>query len=244
MSLEKQLIDYIQDVVKICRLVDIDSVAIEPEVVRGTDEQRSVVILQNLKTKIPKIKIENNEYAVGLSRLDTLQSRLDIARSQDKFTIEPIIKTGTSYIHSLLMKAKGMKIDFRCMDPTKIKAPINIKDTLIYKIQLAGDAVALLQKAMGAMGADEVTVISDKDGVSFEVSDITSDVFKHTFTQDVELLDQNSDKEQVFFAYRYPIKTLLSIFKENPVGYFEIGARGPLRFTLAHDISIYVLPRA
>ena len=234
MNLDPVSLKYLQEVVRVCRLVGVDNVAIEPGMIRGMDDDQKVVIFLDGKT-VPEFDFGS----IGLSRLDVFQTRLDIARTQDKFTIEVIAKPDVSYVQSLVMKATGTKIDYRCMDPTKIKAPKKLNDVMKFRVKINSQAVSLLQKAVAAMGADIVTVISNSEGVSFELVDVNKDVFKHTFTEDVEVLE---DGKGVSFAHRYPAKTLLSIFKEDPAGTFEIGGKGLLLFPIA-GINVYVLPQ-
>ena len=233
MNLDPVSLKYLQDVVRVCRLVGVDNVAIEPDMIRGMDDDQKVVVFLN--EGVPDFSFGS----IGLSRLDVFQTRLDIARTQDKFTIEILTKPDVPYVQSLIMKATGTKIDYRCMDPTKIKAPKKLNDVMKFRVKMNGQAVSLLQKAVAAMGADIVTIISNSEGVSFELVDVNKDVFKHTFADDVEVLE---DGKGVSFAHRYPAKTLLSIFKEDPAGTFEIGGKGLLLFPVA-DINVYVLPQ-
>jgi hypothetical protein len=234
MNLDLKTIKYIQDVVRACRLVGVDGVIIEPGIVRGMDDNRSVVVFMN--EDVPDMPFGS----IGLSRLAVFQSRLDIIKVQDKFTIDATIKDGTEYVQTLTMKAKGTKIDYRCMNPSNLSAPKKLNDVMMHRVKLGGDTVGMMQKAMSAMSADVVTFISNSEGVSFELVDVNKDVFKHTFTDDVEPLDDGNGTN---FAYRYPIKTIISLFKEEPNGSFEVGARGLLKFTI-DGVDIYVLPLA
>lgn len=234
MNLDLKTIKYIQDVVRACRLVNVDGVIIEPGIVRGMDDNRSVVVFMN--EDVPDMPFGS----IGLSRLGVFQSRLDIIKVHDKFTIEATIKDGTEYVQTLTMKTKGTKIDYRCMNPSNLSAPKKLNDNMMYGVKLGGDTVGLMQKAMSAMSADTVTIISNSEGVSFELVDVNKDVFKHVFTEDVETF---ADGTGTNFAHRYPIKTIISLFKEEPNGTFEVGARGLLKFTI-DDVDLYVLPLA
>lgn len=241
MNLDPASLKYLQEVVRVCRLVGIDNVAIEPKMIRGMDDDQKVVIFINDEgLAVPSRRVPEFDFgSIGLSRLGVFQTRLDIARAQDKFTIDVQAKPGVEYVQSLVMKATGTKIDYRCMDPTKIRAPKKLNDVMRFRVKLNGQVVALLQKAVVAMSADIVTLISNSEGVSFELVDVNKDVFKHTFADTVESLD---DGTGVSFAHRYPVKTLISMFKEDPVGSFEIGGKGLLLFPIA-GIDVYLLPQ-
>ena len=89
-----------------------------------------------------------------------------------------------------------------------------------------------MQKGQTAMGADTVSVISNADGVAFELRDINNDVMSHTFTEG----------EHPNFAHRYPVKTLLAMFKSNAEGDFEIGKKGMLKFPV-NGLDVYVIPQ-
>ena len=243
MKLDAETINYINKVVKTASLIGIDNIIIEPGRVRAMDEAKTVVILQN--ENVPDMPFGS----VGLNRISVFQSRYDIARVQDKFTMEAIEASaqlqqedGTQaeapIARALTMKGKGVKIDFRCANPTTISAPRVINDKAINRVQLTGDAVLLLQKGQAAMGADTVTIISN-EGVSFEFTDVNNDVFKYTFADDVEPLDGNTDTK---FAHRYPAKTLLSLFKHNPTGTFDVGKSGTLSLEI-NGLTVTVLPQ-
>ena len=84
-----------------------------------------------------------------------------------------------------------------------------------------------------------VNIISNKKGVSFELVDINSDIFSYTFTNKVENLTDDSDTN---FAHRYPIKTLLPLFKQNSEGTFTIGQKGILSISV-QGLNLFVLPQ-
>ena len=73
----------------------------------------------------------------------------------------------------------------------------------------------------------------------FEIVDVNNDIFSYTFTDKVETLTDDTDTN---FANRYPIKTLLPLFKQNPEGYFEIGQKGILSISV-QGLNLFVLPQ-
>jgi len=232
MKLSQDLISFIETVVRTGQSVNIDNVIIEPDMVRAIDDARTVVLYQN--TNVPEMPFGS----IGLNRIGVFLSRLEIAKSQDNFTLDVIVDDDAEYARSITMKGTGTKIDYRCANPTTIQAPRQINDNLVYSVQLNAEAVSLLQKGQVAMGSETVTIVSD-DGVSFELTDVNSDVFKHTFAPDVDLLDEDASPS---FTHRYPAKTLLALFKQNPDGHFEIGEKGILNISV-NGLSIYVLPQ-
>lgn len=232
MKLDAETVAYILNVVKTARLVGIDNIIIEPDLVRAMDDSNSVVLFQDEDV------LEMPFGSIGLTRIDAFMARFEIARVQDKFSIEAVVQDDEKFARSLIMKGKGIKIDYRCGNPAKIKAPRQVNDVLKHKVPLNGEAVLLLQKGQAAMGAETVSIISN-DGVSFELVDVNNDVFKHTFAADAEPLTKDKDTK---FAHRYPIKTLLALFKDNPTGHFSVGAKGILSFPI-NGLTVFVLPQ-
>ena len=232
MKLTAETIAYLNSVVKTAQLIGIDNIIIEPDLVRAIDDAKTVIILQT--SGVPDMPFGS----IGLNRISVFQSRYDIARVQDKFTMEAVIDDDNQFARALTMKGKGVKIDYRCANPTTIVAPKQINDTPKTRVQLTGDAVLLLQKGQVAMGADTVTIISN-EGVSFEFVDVNNDVFKHTFADDAEALTDDTDTN---FAHRYPAKTLLALFKNNPTGTFTVGQSGTLCLEV-NGLNITVLPQ-
>lgn len=231
MKLDKNTVNYIQTVVETAKLVGIDSVIIEPNLVRALDDNNTVVINQN--KDVPDMPFGS----IGMNRLDVFTARYDIAKTGEGFTIEAEVDDGSQFARAIIMKAKGMKIDYRCANPTAIKAPKQVNDVLKYRIALNPEAVSYLQKAHSAMKAETVTIVAD-GGVSFELSDLNNDVFKYQFADKVEVLTDGTGK----FVHRYPVKTLLPLFKQNAAGHFEIGAKGIAVFQL-NGLKVFVLPQ-
>lgn len=232
MKLDPNTVAYILNVVKTARLVDIDNVIIEPDKVRGMDSNNTVVLFQD--EDVPDMPFGS----IGLTRLDVLMARYEIASSQSGFTIDAVVNDDEDWTRSIVMKSKGTKVDYRCGQPNQIKAPRQITDKMLNTVSLNSEAVVLLQKGMAAMSAEQVSIISN-EGVSFELVDVGSDVFKHTFADDAEPIGDNTDTT---FVHRYPAKTLLALFKQNPDGKFSIGAKGMLSFAV-NGLTVYVLPQ-
>jgi hypothetical protein len=177
--------------------------------------------------------------SIGLTRTDVFLARYDIAKTQDNFVIEALVDEDKSYTRALTMKGKGIKIDYRCGDPTKIKAPRQVNDTLVNQVALNAEGVLLLQKGLSAMGSEQVAIVCDNDGVSFELTDVNNDVFKHTFASEAVAISENERKT---FAHKYPAKILLALFKHDPTGSFKVGTKGILSFPV-NGLTVFVLPQ-
>lgn len=235
-ELTSDLIGFIENVVKTGQSVNIENVLIDARTgtVRGIDEDRSVVMFQN--NDVPQIP----GGSVGLNRNSTFLSRLGVVSGREGFKVDVVSVTldDEEFVKALRMKSTDTKIDFRCASPDMVKAPKQINDTLIYRIQLNAEAVSVLQQGYAAMGSETVSIISGEN-VVFELEDINEDKFTHTFASEVMPIGDNVVSA---FSHKYPVKTLLALFKQNPDGVFEIGEKGILCITV-NDLDMYVLPQ-
>ncbi len=232
MKLDKDTLKYINKVVGAAQLVGIDDIIIEPGMVRAMHEAGNIIMLQ--KTGVPDLPIGS----IGLNRISTYQTRYDAAKSQDGFTVEAVADNSGDYVRSLTMKGKGVKIDYRCANPTTIKAPRQFKEVDHHEIELSGETVLMFQKALAAMGS-EITTLICNDGVSFEFQDENADAFKIDFADDTTILEDGADAK---FAHKYPAKVLQALFKHNPTGTFIVGKAGTLS-VMVNDIRVTVFPR-
>ncbi len=236
MKLDAISLEYILNVVKTAKLVNIESVIIEPNAVRAIkQDDSSVVILQT--TDVPDMPFGS----IGMTRLDVFNSRYELLRTQDNFSIDVQIDEDANCARSIIMKAKGTKTDYRCAKPIAIKAPKQLNDTVKHRVQMNSESALLMQKGISAMqNPEHITIISNDNGVSFEFSDINNDKFEHTFMEKAECLTSDATGK---FAHRYLIKTLFPLIKHNPDGQFSVGQKGILAFDI-NGLTVYVLPQA
>lgn len=249
MKLSQPTLDYIRNVVSTADMVKIDSIIIEPDRVRGIDENHTVFILQN--TDVPALEVGS----IGLNRLNVFTSRFDLGKSMSDFTVDAVVEGDdpeTSYARSLTMKAKGVKVEYRCANPGVLKAPRLVHDVVRYRIQLNPEALMMMQKGMAAMSADTVTFVGSSKGVHFEMSDINADKMQYQVTDVVHVIplenadDQDDDDEEddgdFSFSHGYQLKTLLPLFKANPIAdiFFTV-PEGMLKIVV-NDLDVYVLP--
>lgn len=233
MKITPQTITYIQNVVDAAKVLDIDSIIVEPDCVRGMDSNQTVVILQ--KDGVPDLPFGS----VGINRIGVFYARLGVVKTQENFTIDAVSDDTGEFVRSLTLKATGTKVDYRCANPTTIKAPRQVNDTVLFKVDMTAETIVMLDKGYRSMGVEEVTIVSKADGVVFEFTDINGDVFSHKFADTVEFVTDETDNS--LFAHRYPVKTLLAIFKGSE-GSFMVGKKGILKTTL-NGLDVFVLPK-
>lgn len=245
MKLSKETLDYIQKVVNTASLVKIDSIIIEPGCVRAIDEEHTVFIMH--KEDVPDMEFGS----IGLNRTNVFTSRFELGRNMSDFSVEAVVDsagTPTAFARSLTMKAKGIKVDYRCANPTLMKAPRQLADTLAHQVQLDPEVVLMMQKGQTAMSTDEIKFIgtaqdqtSSIASVFFEMSDINADKMSYQFANTALRLD-GSDDMPIGFCHTYALKTLLPLFKINPTGHFILTTQGIMKIVI-NGLDVYVVPR-
>jgi hypothetical protein len=234
MKIDNETTTFIKNIVKTAQMVDIDNIIIESDLVRAIDDNQTVVLLQS--ENIPEIPFG----AIGLNRTNILLSRLSLVEGSDGFSIDAELDGDN--VSKLSLKSNNAKVEYRCANPTTIRAPRKVADTLKYRVKLNAEAVNLLQKAASAMpqnaDIDVVTIISDGKSVAFELSDATNDAFSHTFSTVTCLEDEDGGR----FAHRYPLKNIISLFKNCPDGFFDVGQKGIMKIAI-NGVDLYVLPQ-
>lgn len=234
MKLEKEEIVQLQSILTAAQVIGVDDIVIEPDKIRAMDEKKTVVIFH--QSDIPQFGFGS----LGLTRINSFMKRVDIVKSQENFIIDTMESQDGSWVQSLLLKAKGTKIQHNCNKPEIIQVPKQIGDAMTYQLHLNAEGVMMLQKGRDAMkGNENVIIQSNSDGVCFKFSDDSGDNFTYTFAD--EVVNINGGKGTDFIT-KLPTKTLLSMFKTNTEGTIEIGGKGTLKFNV-EGFDVYVLPR-
>lgn len=237
-KLTKEVLDYIEAVVAVARTAGIDNIIIEEDRVRAMDDDKTVVILQT--ENVPKLPFGS----IGLTRVGTFSTRYEIAKAAKDFVVEATIDDTSdsepSFVRALLLKGKGVKIDYRCANPKTIQAPKALNDAITHRVKMNADAVQMLTKGQAAMTADEVVFVGKEGDVALEIKDNSGDALAYDITADVTL--ENGHKVSEFF-HRYPIKVIVPLFKQNPDGYFSLSTKGMMHISV-NNINVVVLPRS
>jgi hypothetical protein len=238
MKIDQTSLAFIQKVVDTASLVKIDNIIIEPGKVRAIDEDRTVVIFHD--QKIPDMPFGS----IGLNRIGVFSNRYDLARSIDGFDMEAVVESSNPqnvFCRALVMKAKSVKIDYRCANPLTIQAPKTLNDAAKYRIAMTPQAVSMMKRGQTAMSSDEIKFIGGPDGVLLEMSDVNSDALTFKFADKIEVLDDEGTEPN--FQHKYPIKTLLPLFSADPDVRFCITGRGMIKIVV-NNLDVYVVPRA
>lgn len=259
MKLEQEQTTFIKRVLDTVNIAKITNVIIDTNTVRGMDEERKVIVFQ--REDIPTFPFK----ALGMNRLDLLTSRLALVMDKPGFSIDANVSTRDESVIMLTLKCNGTKVEYRCANPIVLesknnpantKVPPGMRDEMQFQVQLTPDAVQYLLRSESAMKAEHVTIVSNDEGIRFELVDTNSDVFTHTFARTVlvrkvsdvpvtipipeEYVEAKTPKDS-FFVNRYPLRSVLTLFRKIPDGQFYVGKKGMLKVVI-NDLDLYVLP--
>ncbi len=250
MQLLTHEIDYIQKIITLAKSVNIENVILEPGKVRAMNNEQTIVLFQD--KDVPDMQFGS----LGLNRINDFTSRLEVARSQDNFSItatttgidnnvgydvyDPSSKLPVPmWIRSMIMSGKNIKINFRSASPMTIKAPKVRASAPTFSVDLNPELINMIVKGKVAMKTDELTFHGSEDGAVLEMVDINGDAMEYQFADSTHINQLAKIPE---FSYKYPIDSLLKIFKPNPMGTFYITARGQLQYAV-DGIDVYVMAR-
>lgn len=235
MKISQAHINYIQNVVGAAQVAGIESVSIEPNLVRGITDEKTVFILQT--ENVPNFDFGS----VGINRMSIFQNRLGIVQSQPNFSVDcDIVDTSDGkFVKSVVFRSDVVKVDYKCANPKTILGVRKFNDVLKSEIQCTPEVVDLLQRGINAMKGEVITLVNNDKETFVEILDINNDVFKFTLPNQAELIDNNYDST---FAFRYPAKILLNLLKSNPDGVFRVGNRGILNVQV-NSFNVYILPK-
>lgn len=233
MKVTPEEIKFIENTARTAALFHIDNIVIEPDRVRAIDDDRTIYL--NLVENVPDLSFGS----ICITRVGLFLSRLEIAKVQKSFAVEAIMHKDGEFVQSLVLKGEGTKIEYLCGNPTTIKIPKDLNDERTSKVKLNGELILLMQKGMNAMSAEEITIISNGE-VTFEMIDLNKDVLSYEFPDKAEAITKGGTTK---FAHKYPVKHILSLFKQDPTGHFEIGGRIGTLSVNVNGINVYVIPQ-
>jgi len=143
-------------------LVKIDRLIIEPNLIRGVDEDQTVVIVSD--QNVPDF----GGAKVGLNRLSILANRIALFDSDEAFAVEAVEAPsrdddGTD-ISSFKLASKGSKFEYKTARVGTIKAPKRVNDSFVWAVTVPVEAVKLAISAANTMGSDQLALVSKASG--------------------------------------------------------------------------------
>lgn len=229
MKLSTEVIQHIKNAVTTAKLLNMEGICIDDGLIRATREDKRVLIIHPNDIDLPFDSI-------GIARIPQFLSRIGIISESTDASIE--CSTEDDIVRTLVMKCPGTKVDFKCTNPSQIVAFRKLNDPIRHTITISLETLAMMRKSETAMKAEFVTIVSDDDGVHFEMCDINSDIFKHNMDTKVDCVDCVDTK----FAFRYDTKLLTTLLRTADTT-VNIAEQGTLIITI-NGITIYIIPKA
>lgn len=235
MELSKEQLDYIKRVVNVASITKVDSIVVETGRVRGIDSDQIIILLQ--VDDVPAFDVG----AIGLNRIHTLHSRIQLADSSfGTYTTQisqDSTREGELFVRQIKFAAGKQKVEYRCANPLTIKAPKNLSfnDSLCV-FDVSSDTLATMSKGAIAMGSDELVLSGKGCEISATIRDIGGDELSIVVGDGIAI-----DPNFTTFQYSYPLKNILPLLKvcSQPV---RITTRGLLNLTI-DGFNVYILPR-
>ena len=231
MNIDSSTIAFMKNAVITAKLAGIENLIIQRDRVRGTNEQRTAILLH--ENNIPNLPFDS----IGLSRIDIFLTRLELVQPLKNFEMTFCLSDDKQFVRSLDMRAKNVSVNYRCANPTTIQAPKSFKDSIKYKLNMSPEALLLISKGAGAMGgADDIIIKTNKNKVEVTIEDITNDALTFDLDTNPEVIEGNSLEH---FSYKFPIKMILPLLKQNSGGDFFLTARGILKINV-NGLDFYI----
>lgn len=230
MKLTEDVLEIIILAVNTAKLIDIEEVIIDKSGIRALHPDRIAVLL---------FKYDLSDFlpfeSIGINRLSTFIQRISIIKDIQNINVDCEVDNNNN-AKSLKFYNEKLSISYKCANISTIKAPKNVMEVFNTEVHFTEESFNILSKAFNIMKSETFTLINDKNGIRFELTDSNNDIFSYNFSNIVKN-DNNS-----VFAHKYPIKIFLPILKQNPDSLLQIGEKGVLKVNVK-NIDIMILPK-
>lgn len=231
MKIEKEILNLILLATETAKLLSIEDIIIDKNGIRALHPDRTSLIL--FKQELP-LPFES----IGINRLNILQQRLNVIKDFNDINIDAQVD-GENNVKILKFSNKNLSVSYRCANSKTISAPKNVNENFFREVSFTKDAFEMLSKANSAMKSEFFSLISNENGVSFELVDSNNDVFSYVFSTKIDIMDKEFSET---FVYKYDIKEFLPILKHNPNTKVQIGEKGILKL-LVNGLDVLIVPK-
>lgn len=237
-KIDSHLVDYIQNVIETAKLLNIESVVIDEDSIRGQNEDGMFILQKdNLPDDMPFS-------AIGFGNVLSLNSRMNLFTDYS-MTYEPKVqKNGYEFPFRIKLKSNTSKtsVDYTCVAPITVRAPKKSNDPISFTFTMDDNSVDMLSRSNSVMRAETVLLSAKDNKVLFQICDENSNILEHRITKKLVKVDESEYGET--FAFSYKLKNILPILKylakqeEN----FEINItyRGFLQLNV-NDLEVFIL---
>lgn len=225
MVLDENTVNKILNAVHVAKLFSIESFIIEPNIIRGINEDRTAAILT-------ECDIDIGCSAIGINRMDVLLSRLNLISGD---AIIECISKDDGEASKILISTDRLNLEYGCANTLAIKAPTSAKVKDLYEITIEESLVNVLKKGRTAMKTDVIMIMCDNNSVQYKLQDENNDklLYNEGFAHNLV------DDEDINFVNRYPIKSILSAFTDCDAKKFYITERGMIKIN-TRGIDLYI----
>lgn len=231
------------ELLQVCGAVKIDKVIIEPGLVRGVDEDRSVVVFCTDATVIPDL----NGFSVGVGRAPQLMKRLSVAVGNDKASFEIVPAQREGEVQAIKFKVGSMKMEYAAAGINVIQAPKTVANDPAWEITLSESEVSQICTVAGMLNTDHAIVTCTNGAVSFEFADKDcQDKASVEIAAPVRYVGAQPEPDLQTFVHYYAFKALITPLsyqrKAGDEQKLIIGTKGTMTLKpLGFDVTL--LPR-
>ena len=232
MKINKEVERLIFDAAATANSVGIEAFVIDEDGIRGTDEGKMVVMLK------PSFDLTVPFEGFAVGDVKQFVQRYNIHQNNDPESIDLTLGDDGNTI-AVTFKSNKLNIDYRCIQPKRVKSPKKLNDTIECSFEMTEDSIEMMKKGAVTMKADQVLFVKDEDSdfVYLEMRDINKSVFKFELDGKFE-----TDSDRCVFAHRYPVKILLAALNGCDDNFIDIGEAASLTVQ-KNGISIIIPPR-
>lgn len=197
-------IELIRRSIDIAQSNDITDISFKENRVGGYSSEAGIFILQELPDKFTFPPL-------ALSRLDSLKKRLAMVDNLSDYDV--FYDDDGKKITKLTFKSKRTKIEFRCIDPEKVKSPAKVTDPVWFSFDMDADTLTVLNRVTAAMDTKTITLIGKKNipGLLLKVEDENKDVLEHETESKIIWTDDGSINE---FNFVYSTRKISRLIRD------------------------------
>lgn len=210
MQLDTHTIENIMNSIKLAKTFEIESLIVEPHVIRGINSKSTSAIFTECTNNIGCV-------AAGINRFDVLGNRIALADPADS-SIELEYDDEDSEANMIRIKSKKINIAHRCGTLRTITAPKSLAVKPLYRVEFTEDLYKTLNSAKRAMKTDEILLLSDDGNVCYEFID-QSDKLQYF---DGTAVNIDDEFKKVNFIIKFPLKYILHLINGLNVNEFFI----------------------
>lgn len=213
--------------IKQAKLFEIESLIVEPHVIRGINSKSSSAIFTECTNNIGCV-------AAGINRFDVLGKRIMLVDPNES-SIELEYDDEDDEASMIRIKSKKINIAHRCGAIRTIQAPKSLAVSPIYRIEFTDELYKSLSLAKNAMKTDEILILSEDGNVSYELND-QSDKLQYIDGTAVNIDDEFKD---VNFIIKFPLKYVLHLINGVDENVFYIMEKDMMH-GVVDGVGIYI----